>query len=255
MAKIKNPHGLKGKVGDLIIYELNGIEVARRVGAIPKSKHKKSPRFRRMRENMAEFGGSSQIGRDVRLSLSSRPRFMGDPYVSGRLNSVIHGIIKNGEGKPGQREFDPAPSGGLLKGFELNQDFPLKSLLKGKFKTSISKNRKEGSVVFDPLTRKDIKAPKGATHFQFVFVLTCLSTYVFDARQNGYKPLWKPQLGKQNGPSTESSLIDLKKIPARKITLKAALVFPKEIPEYLSVLAWVGVTFLREENPSTTLLC
>jgi hypothetical protein len=57
MARAKNPHGLRGKADNHLYYELNGIEVTRTVGVVPKSKYKNSPGFRRMRENMSEFGG------------------------------------------------------------------------------------------------------------------------------------------------------------------------------------------------------
>src|SRR2546429_666807 len=118
MAIIKNTLGINGKIGDYCVYKLNGKWVMRRNAKIGKKRYLQDDGFARFRENMIEFGLSSEVGKLIRGMFAPYSRKLADSYVSGRLVGAVKKIVNKGDGERGMRSFSFVNCAGLLKGFE-----------------------------------------------------------------------------------------------------------------------------------------
>jgi signal peptidase I len=190
MATVSNILGIEGKLGDLVIYKLNGKYVARRIGKISEDKYKNGKNYEAMRQNMMEFGTASMLGKVIRRFLNPYSKKWGDVYLSGRLNKVLKEVINKGIGKKGERKFDIVQNGFLLDGFELNAGLSYTQIVKRNVgNISISANRNEVVLIADNLVLKEaLMVPKGANVARIVLVAFGLSYYSFDNVVGKYKP-------------------------------------------------------------------
>lgn len=94
MAKYKGVFGLKGKLGGLSFYELNGVGVVRQPGGFDGKRIKTDPKMARVRENGSEFGHCSKVNKVFRQGL--KPFYAG--YTLTQFHSRLQGAfttIKN----------------------------------------------------------------------------------------------------------------------------------------------------------------
>ena len=75
MATFKNLDELKGKIGDLVFYNLNGKPVVRRKSGFSKEGFENNPNYKKVKENSSEFGHCSKSGKALRVALEP---FIGD---------------------------------------------------------------------------------------------------------------------------------------------------------------------------------
>lgn len=136
MAKVEGILKILGKLDGLSVYELNGKVVARRSNGHSKERIKKDAVFKRMRENMKEFGAASRIGKVIRTGLAEVIKPMSDPYMSGRLNKAVKSVISNGNGQRGKRDFKVLPNKALLEDFEFNADTHFSHVFHAPFEVS-----------------------------------------------------------------------------------------------------------------------
>lgn len=159
---------LKGRIGDLTFYKTKGGYLAREKGGIDGNRIATDPRFQRTRENGAEFGRAGSAAKLLRDSLTSIISSGKDSAMSNRLTKLMLKVVQaDAVNDRGLRMVLDAETE-MLKGFEFNANAQINSVLAVSFDTSIDRvtgGLKVELPEFDP--KVFLKAPQGATHFQF----------------------------------------------------------------------------------------
>ena len=160
---------LRGPVGNLSFYKMNGEYFARKKSGVSGERIKSEPAYARTRENIAEFGQASTSSKLLRRAFRELVRTMADSRVTGRLTAAMLRVVKSDEvNLPGQRRVSDGKTA-LLKGFEFNKHCKLHERFRGPFSTSMDCATGAMSIeipAFTPTTM--ILAPPGATHFRLV---------------------------------------------------------------------------------------
>ncbi|WP_292008855.1 hypothetical protein [Chryseobacterium sp.] len=81
MATYESLIKLKGSVGDLVFYTLNGKNVVRKKSGFNKTAYKKNPAYEKVRQNSSEFGHCSKVGKMIRSALEEYIRESNDPLL------------------------------------------------------------------------------------------------------------------------------------------------------------------------------
>lgn len=81
MATYESLIKIKGAVGDLVFYNLNGKNIVRKKSGFNKTAFKKSPTYEKVRQNSSEFGHCSKIGKAIRMALEKFIKESGDPLL------------------------------------------------------------------------------------------------------------------------------------------------------------------------------
>ncbi|GAB0157978.1 hypothetical protein CHRYSEOSP005_32800 [Chryseobacterium sp. Alg-005] len=89
MATYESLIKLKGSVGDLVFYTLNGKNVVRKKSGFNKTAFKKNPAYEKVRQNSSEFGHCSKIGKTIRQALSSYLKEADDPLLYQKLAKLM----------------------------------------------------------------------------------------------------------------------------------------------------------------------
>lgn len=116
MATYESLIKIKGSVGDLVFYTLNGKNVVRKKSGFNKKAFKKDPSYEKVRQNSSEFGHCSKMGKIIRKSLDIYLKESGDTLlyqkfaklmteikdldtISERGNRMVENGLKTEEGK------------------------------------------------------------------------------------------------------------------------------------------------------------
>ncbi|WP_228448005.1 MULTISPECIES: hypothetical protein [unclassified Chryseobacterium] len=103
MATYESLIKIKGSVGDLVFYTLNGKNVVRKKSGFNKKAFKKDPSYEKVRQNSSEFGHCSKMGKIIRNSLDIFLKESGDALLYqkfARLMTEIKDLdIISGRGK------------------------------------------------------------------------------------------------------------------------------------------------------------
>ncbi|KFF10635.1 hypothetical protein IW15_20110 [Chryseobacterium soli] len=89
MATYESLIKIKGTVGGLVFYELNGKNVVRKKSGFNKTAFKKSPAYEKVRQNSSEFGHCSKTGKVIRTALDAYIRQAGDPLLYQQFAKVM----------------------------------------------------------------------------------------------------------------------------------------------------------------------
>ncbi|CAA7196199.1 hypothetical protein [Chryseobacterium potabilaquae] len=89
MATYESLIKLKGTVGDLVFYELNGKNVVRKKSGFNKKAFKKNPSYEKVRQNSSEFGHCSKVGKIIRQALSKYIKEAKDPLLYQRFTKLM----------------------------------------------------------------------------------------------------------------------------------------------------------------------
>lgn len=89
MATYESLIKIKGAVGDLVFYELNGKNVVRKKSGFNKTAFKKSPTYEKVRQNSSEFGHCSKVGKMIRQALVPYIKKAGDPLLYQKFAKVM----------------------------------------------------------------------------------------------------------------------------------------------------------------------
>lgn len=89
MATYESLIKIKGTVGGLVFYELNGKNVVRKKSGFNKTAFKKSPAYEKVRQNSSEFGHCSKTGKVIRTALDEYIRQAGDPLLYQQFAKVM----------------------------------------------------------------------------------------------------------------------------------------------------------------------
>lgn len=81
MATYESLIKIKGSVGDLVFYTLNGKNIVRKKSGFNKTAFKKNPSYEKVRQNSSEFGHCSKTGKIIRNSLELYLKETGDALL------------------------------------------------------------------------------------------------------------------------------------------------------------------------------
>ena len=127
MAKLKGLLNITGKLEDLSMYKMHGVDeiVVRRKGGPTKNMIKNSDSCIRIRENNTEFSTCSAMGREIRDNLQINT-YSSDYSSSGKLNALMMQMLKKDEHHDrGMRGICLSQNREMLDGFDFgkNQSF------------------------------------------------------------------------------------------------------------------------------------
>ncbi|AZB11932.1 hypothetical protein EG344_23205 [Chryseobacterium sp. G0162] len=89
MATYESLIKIKGSVGDLVFYTLNGKNVVRKKSGFNKTAFKKDPSYEKVRQNSSEFGHCSKTGKIIRNSLELYLKETGDALLYQRFAKLM----------------------------------------------------------------------------------------------------------------------------------------------------------------------
>ncbi|WP_419870916.1 hypothetical protein [Chryseobacterium sp. CT-SW4] len=89
MATYESLIKLKGSVGDLVFYTLNGKNVVRKKSGFNKAAYKKNPAYEKVRQNSSEFGHCSKVGKIIRTALDGYIKESGEPLLYQRFARLM----------------------------------------------------------------------------------------------------------------------------------------------------------------------
>ena len=248
MAKQKSYITIDGTLGGLTFYQTNGKNFIKTKGGIDKERILTEPNFKRTRENIQEFAGSSKVGKAMRLGYASVIKSMRDRTMVGRLTAVMKRINLLGSGNRGERTFEILPNALLITDFEFNKSLSLDSIFYPPFAApSLDANRSIATwVVPDFDTDTYITPPEGATHFKLLLASTVLSDYKYNTDLRTYEPTNIAENG-MNG-IDYSTEIPLGGLVGADTTLTVDLGFASVLPTTVGVVVSIGIIFYQEVN-------
>jgi hypothetical protein len=179
---------LKGNIGGISFYKLNGNDLARMSNGPSKERIASEKSFQRTRENNNEFGGSATAAKSIRVAISTSLQNKCDMYMSARLNKVFREILKKSTGVRGQRAILLSANKSMLEGFDFDNrlNFANKFLAPYTVVPNATRNQCVITVPsFIPATL--VKAPIGATHFRLVSAIGVESDYAYNAVTDRYE--------------------------------------------------------------------
>jgi len=92
MATYESLIKIKGGVGDLVFYSLNGKNVVRKKSGFNKTAFKKSPAYEKVRQNSSEFGHCSKAGKTIRSCIESYIKECDEPLLYQRFAKLMTAI-------------------------------------------------------------------------------------------------------------------------------------------------------------------
>ncbi|QIY89967.1 hypothetical protein [Chryseobacterium gallinarum] len=92
MATYESIIKIKGAVGDLVFYTLNGKNVVRKKSGFNKTAFTKNPSYEKVRQNSTEFGHCSRMGKALRSCLSSYIKEAGDPLLYQKFARLMTSV-------------------------------------------------------------------------------------------------------------------------------------------------------------------
>jgi hypothetical protein len=92
MATYESLIKIKGSVGDLVFYSLNGKNVVRKKSGFNKTAFKKSPSYEKVRQNSSEFGHCSKAGKTIRGCIEKYIKESGESLLYQRFAKLMTAI-------------------------------------------------------------------------------------------------------------------------------------------------------------------
>lgn len=182
MAKLTGQILFKGKLGDLVVYKMNGELVVRSKPQVNKSKRKRDPNFIRVRELNAEFGAASKMSKWLRHNWNAIIRQDKDGTLNNRLMSILQKMIKTGQGQRGQRELKWTNHQNLWNNFRINgSENTTKTIEQIEFDTL------NGVIEVFNFSLALNSLPQGTTHVQYKMRAYKLPNMVFNSSLGNYK--------------------------------------------------------------------
>lgn len=224
------------------LYEKKGKKYVRDATSLDGERIMNDPRFKRTRENMAEFGGSGKVSKSVRLGLVSVIKMYGDGAVGARLTGLFRRMVSLAPGIRGERPVLPQNYGVLLKGMPLNKEYPLQMALRMTPNVQVNPARNGATLTldqFDALIHLGI--PAGATHFRVVLVVCSVSAHHYDPDARKYLPQ-SASLNALNKLEA-SPYLAVRGLPVQTLTLNADLPGLPTLGATESLMVMVGVEF------------
>ncbi len=236
---------IKGSIGGMSFYLLNGKQVLRRNAGSTAEKLRDSPSFQRTRENVAEFGGASSAGKGLRMAVINPFKQMADAFVTARATKLCRMVMDLATtGIRGQRPFLPAAHKELFLNFSYSSHHSFYSILQAPYSIALTPERNSVTVTLPDFDAANLlNAPPGATHFQLQLVLGLLSSYAYDPLTKRYVAL-SPEENTVHA-TTASAQIAVGGAMGAELVMTASLPAAVIVPTNCVALAGLGIEFYQ----------
>lgn len=158
---------LMGTIGNITFYKTKDGFLAKEKTFVSADRIAADPKFRRTRENMAEFGNACFSGKTLRHSFNTILKDTKDGKIVARLTKAMMQVLKSDTvNKRGKRAVSSGDLS-LLKGFEFNANGVLNTTMYAPYTVNI--NRATGIMhlhVPSFVPASSVVVPPGATHFK-----------------------------------------------------------------------------------------
>jgi hypothetical protein len=192
MATFKGPFKFNGPIGGIRYYQVPGDDrtYAAERGSVPKTILKKSPVFKKSRQNSYEFTPKSKCAKDVRLGLSTWSKPIVNRQLHCQLVRIMDDILHMDKvGDYGHRGIYVSRYKQLLYNADYHFINPLSEILRCPYTVVDEGDRKIVTVKISGLIpSKQIKAPALASHFQLCIGLGTVKDYVWVPYFLNYMP-------------------------------------------------------------------
>jgi hypothetical protein len=254
MSKQTGLFRMTGKIGGVIFYQSNGVDLARVANGPTKERIGKDPNFARTRENNSEFGGCARVVKAIRLAVGERKTGKGDvSRTIQRLMPIVKRINLSGSGGRGRRSIEVVNHGTLLEDFDFNEREPFASVFNAPYTIVTAADRNKATISVPAfLPSSCVAAPAGATHFELFSVLCTVSNYAYDAGALSYAPV-EPTLNMLSG-SDHSAVTELSVTTPVTFTLNPQLADAPTMTADVAAVLLLGVQFVQRTGPIDYLL-
>jgi hypothetical protein len=186
MAKSKGPLKVKGFIGGVSYYEMNGNSYAKASSGHTKERQQTDPAFAKVRKINVEFGGASKAGKAVRDGLGDLLKIIND-NCNNQLTSLFQKVIAVTEGQKGTRPVKFLEKRDMLQNFRLGKK-PRRTLI-----LDTSADFKDDMIELSwGITISNLRSylPKKSrnTHARFFVAAIQLSELAYDKTINLYCP-------------------------------------------------------------------
>ena len=251
MAKQTGILKYSGNLGGISHYKMKGVkgDLAKVANGPSKEQIATDPKFKRTRENNAEFGVSAKAGKSMRVALASVIKNFADPQVVGRITKVFKAINLEGVGDRGKRPIDVSLNKEKLIGFEFDKITSFSTIFTAPFSFTENAARNESTLTipaFNPLDY--ISTPAGATHFRVLNGIAVISDVRWDDVSKVYNVV-EPDLDTINVLEYSNYLAVDSPITV-STTIVAALAGAPTMTADASALNVIGIEFYQKVNGS-----
>jgi len=248
MAKNVGLIKISGKVGDLQFFNKDGNSYVGLKSGVSKERIEKDPVFKRTRENMAEFGGSAGVSKNIRDFLIPLKSLF-EKNLHARFTSLIRRMINLGSGARGKRRVEFSLNQEELTHYELNSKSKVSEIIYANMDIVPNAERNQAVLTIDEFLPSDyLLIPEGATHYKVHLAALSISDFAPQGVKSSYKPLNTAQHGLLDMVSTAELTID--SAAAGGITLTVNLPGTPTLGTDVSLFTFIGIEFLQGVNGS-----
>lgn len=237
---------ISGKVGDLQFFNKEGKSYVGLTSGISKDRIQKDPAFKRTRENMAEFGGSASVSKQIREHLIPL-RSLFEKNLHTRFTSKIRFLINEGSGARGKRAVEFSLNQSEFSGFELNARSKVAEVLFVAVAVSANPERNQAVLTLQEfLPANYLLIPEGATHYKVHVAALSASNFA----PQGIKAQYKPTNISQHGlfAITSTAELSVDNAVLGGISLTVDLPGAPTLDADVSLFTFLGIEFLQEIN-------
>jgi hypothetical protein len=175
MAKQNGLVKLQGTIGDITYYKTKDGFLAKEKTFVSADRIATDPKFKRTRENMAEFGNACTSGKILRHSINPLLKNARDGKLVSRLSKTMTQVLKGDTtSKRGKRTVATGDLS-LLKGFEFNANAALNTTMYAPFAVNVNRTTGAVDINIPPFVpSSSVIVPPGATHFKLVAGITAI---------------------------------------------------------------------------------
>ena len=237
---------ISGKVGNLRFFQKDGKAFVGLNGEISKDRILKDPAFKRVRENMSEFGGSAEVSKSIRTYLIPVKGLI-EKQLHNRFVSLIRRLINLGSGVRGARKVEFSLNKEAVEGFELNKSTKLSEVMFTSNSLVTNSDRNQLTLTVDEFMPSDyLLIPEGATHFKVHLAGLAIS----DFETVGPKVVYRPVNSAEHGlfAKTGTSELPVNTLVNGGFTLIVDLPGAPVLSTEVSLAGLLGIEFLQEVN-------
>ena len=148
MAKLKGSFNFTGKLGNISVYKMWGVDepVVRIAGGPTNEQIKTLPSCKRVRENNMEMGGCSTAAKWLKYAFWPQ-KALADYNITGQVNALMRSILYlDTESIRGQRNVLLTKNPRLMEGFSLNRKTTFDSVVRCPLAGTIDRNTLSAQV-------------------------------------------------------------------------------------------------------------
>lgn len=144
MGKISSDFKIPKRIGDFVIYPLDGEYIIRKKSGFTKKGMAKDPKYARSRENAKEFGAVSRLSKNIRMALKEVLPTSNNLAVCNSLTSIMRKVMCCDEAaERGYRSlkngFETDNGKVLFTGYDFNPNSLFLNVFKGDYQFDIEK--------------------------------------------------------------------------------------------------------------------